>query len=101
MADQLHRAGRRRWRPPIRCSASCWTPGWPGRARWGWVWTPTPGAPCTTRAAGRRADIFTLGPPLRGRWYETTAIPEIRDQAAALGGLLVSSEALAGRGSAA
>jgi uncharacterized NAD(P)/FAD-binding protein YdhS len=28
--------------------------------------------------------IFTLGPPLRGLWYETTAIPEIRDQAAAL-----------------
>ncbi len=53
-------------------------------------------------AGGRPAsDIFTLGPPLRGRWYETTAIPEIRDQAAALGGLLVASEALAGRGSAA
>ena len=51
---------------------------------------------------GRSApDIFTLGPPLRGRWYETTAIPEIRDQAAALGRLLVTSEALAGRGSAA
>jgi uncharacterized NAD(P)/FAD-binding protein YdhS len=28
--------------------------------------------------------IFTLGPPLRGQLYETTAIPEIRDQAAAL-----------------
>jgi len=28
--------------------------------------------------------IFTLGPPLRGLWYETTAIPEIRTQAAAL-----------------
>ena len=53
-------------------------------------------------AGGRpAADIFTLGPPLRGRWYETTAIPEIRDQAAALGRLLVASEALAGRGSAA
>ncbi len=36
-------------------------------------------------AAGEPADdIFTLGPPLRGLWYETTAIPEIRDQAAAL-----------------
>jgi uncharacterized NAD(P)/FAD-binding protein YdhS len=35
--------------------------------------------------AGRSSStIFTLGPPLRGRWYETTAIPEIRDQAAAL-----------------
>ena len=28
--------------------------------------------------------VFTLGPPLRGQLYETTAIPEIRDQAAAL-----------------
>ena len=30
--------------------------------------------------------IFTLGPPLRGQLYETTAIPQIRDQAAALAG---------------
>ena len=28
--------------------------------------------------------LFTLGPPLRGLWYETTAVPEIRTQAAAL-----------------
>ncbi len=28
--------------------------------------------------------LHALGPPLRGLWYETTAIPEIRDQAAAL-----------------
>jgi len=36
-------------------------------------------------AAGRPSrTIFTLGPPLRGLRYETTAIPEIRDQAAAL-----------------
>jgi uncharacterized NAD(P)/FAD-binding protein YdhS len=36
-------------------------------------------------ADGRPAsDLFALGPPMRGRWYETTAIPEIRDQAAAL-----------------
>jgi len=36
-------------------------------------------------AAGRPSDtLFTLGPPLRGLWYETTAIPEIRTQAAAL-----------------
>ena len=39
------------------------------------------------RAAG---DIIALGPPLRGRWYETTAIPEIRDQAAALARHLVT-----------
>jgi uncharacterized NAD(P)/FAD-binding protein YdhS len=36
-------------------------------------------------AAGRPSGtLFTLGPPLRGLWYETTAIPEIRAQAAAL-----------------
>jgi uncharacterized NAD(P)/FAD-binding protein YdhS len=28
--------------------------------------------------------LFTLGPVLRGQWYETTAVPEIRAQAAAL-----------------
>ncbi len=28
--------------------------------------------------------LHALGPPLRGLWYETTAIPEIRSQAAAL-----------------
>jgi uncharacterized NAD(P)/FAD-binding protein YdhS len=34
-------------------------------------------------ASGRPSDrIFALGPLLRGRRYETTAIPEIRDQAA-------------------
>ena len=36
------------------------------------------------------ASIFTLGPPLRGQLYETTAIPEIRDQAAALAGRLLA-----------
>ena len=42
-------------------------------------------------AAGRPdSDIVALGPPLRGRWYETTAIPEIRDQAAALARHLVT-----------
>jgi len=36
-------------------------------------------------AAGRPSStLFTLGPPLRGLRYETTAIPEIRVQAAAL-----------------
>lgn len=36
------------------------------------------------------ATLFTLGPPLRGLRYETTAIPEIRDQAAALAGQLTT-----------
>jgi uncharacterized NAD(P)/FAD-binding protein YdhS len=34
--------------------------------------------------------MFTLGPPLRGLWYETTSIPEIREQAAALANRLVA-----------
>jgi uncharacterized NAD(P)/FAD-binding protein YdhS len=43
-------------------------------------------------AAGTPSDVlFSLGPPLRGLWYETTAIPEIRDQAAALARLLTST----------
>jgi uncharacterized NAD(P)/FAD-binding protein YdhS len=50
------------------------------------------------RAAG---DIVTLGPPLRGRWYETTAIPEIRDQAATLARHLLTKQAYASPGSAA
>jgi uncharacterized NAD(P)/FAD-binding protein YdhS len=41
------------------------------------------GTPATT--------LFTLGPTLRGVRYETTAIPEIRDQAAALAGLLIAA----------
>ncbi|WP_271221264.1 FAD/NAD(P)-binding protein [Streptosporangium carneum] len=41
-------------------------------------------------ASGRpNPRIFTLGPPLRGKRYETTAIPEIRAQAAALAPRLV------------
>jgi uncharacterized NAD(P)/FAD-binding protein YdhS len=35
--------------------------------------------------------IVTLGPTLRGQLYETTAIPEIRDQAAALAGRLLAA----------
>lgn len=53
-------------------------------------------------ASGRPAsDIFTLGPPLRGHWYETTAIPEIRSQAAALPRQLLTTRAHAGPSSAA
>jgi len=53
-------------------------------------------------AAGRPSgDMFTLGPLLRGRWYETTAIPEIRDQAAVLARFLLTSRALAGPSNAA
>jgi len=53
-------------------------------------------------SSGRPAsDIFALGPPLRGRWYETTAIPEIRDQAAAVARHLITSRGHAEPGSAA
>jgi uncharacterized NAD(P)/FAD-binding protein YdhS len=42
--------------------------------------------------SGTASDVvFTLGPPLRGQLYETTAIPEIRDQAAALAGPLLAA----------
>jgi uncharacterized NAD(P)/FAD-binding protein YdhS len=45
-------------------------------------------------AAGRPSPrLFTLGPVLRGRRYETTAIPEIRGQAAALARGLIRSAA--------
>jgi uncharacterized NAD(P)/FAD-binding protein YdhS len=37
------------------------------------------------------ATLFTLGPTLRGLRYETTAIPEIRDQAATLADHLTSA----------
>jgi len=37
------------------------------------------------------ATLFTLGPTLRGLRYETTAVPEIRDQAAALAGQLTTA----------
>jgi uncharacterized NAD(P)/FAD-binding protein YdhS len=47
------------------------------------------------------SDIVTLGPPLRGLRYETTAIPEIRDQAAVIARHLLSTLARAGSGSAA
>ena len=41
---------------------------------------------------GRPHDrIFALGPPLRGLRYETTAVPEIRGQAAALADRLLAS----------
>lgn len=42
--------------------------------------------------SGKPSDtLFTLGPPLRGQLYETTAIPEIRDQAAELAGRLIAA----------
>ena len=53
-------------------------------------------------ADGRVAgDIFALGPLLRGSRYETTAIPEIRDQAAALARHLMARQPYARPGSAA
>jgi uncharacterized NAD(P)/FAD-binding protein YdhS len=53
-------------------------------------------------ADGRPAsDIFTLGPLLRGSRYETTAVPEIRGQAAALARHLAARQWDARPGSAA
>jgi len=45
--------------------------------------------------------LYALGPPLRGVRYETTAIPEIREQAAALAGQIIASNLGRLRGSAA
>jgi len=55
------------------------------------------------RGADGRAvgDIFALGPLLRGSRYETTAIPEIRGQAAALARHLLAGQGAARPGSAA
>lgn len=33
--------------------------------------------------------LFTLGPPLRGLWYETTGVPEVRDHAGRLARVLL------------
>jgi len=44
----------------------------------------TPGGALLDAVGRPSGTLFTLGPPLRGLWYETTAIPEIRTQAAAL-----------------
>ena len=60
-----------------------------------------PGAVLDASGAPSRT-LFILGPPLRGLRYETTAIPEIRDQAAALAGHLTAALSAAERpGSAA
>ncbi len=46
-------------------------------------------------------DIFAIGPLLRGLRYETTAVPEIRDQAAVLARTLIAERARTGPRSAA
>lgn len=43
-----------------------------------------PGGAVVGASGAPSQTLFTLGPPLRGLLYETTAIPEIREQAAAL-----------------
>jgi uncharacterized NAD(P)/FAD-binding protein YdhS len=43
-----------------------------------------PGGALLDAAGAAHGDLFTLGPPLRGLLWETTAIPEIRLQAADL-----------------
>ncbi|MBC3541434.1 FAD/NAD(P)-binding protein [Rufibacter sediminis] len=39
-------------------------------------------------------NLYTLGPPLKSEFYESTALREIRQQAAALAGLLLSGETM-------
>jgi uncharacterized NAD(P)/FAD-binding protein YdhS len=61
----------------------------------------TPCGAVLDRSGSPTEGLFTLGPPLRGLWYETTAIPEIRGQAAALAQRITSDRLSQGRGSAA
>ncbi len=62
----------------------------------------TPAGALLDSAGQPSSTLFTLGPPLRGLWYETTAIPEIREQAAALAARITSTTRLRERpGSAA
>lgn len=47
-------------------------------------------------AGGNKVDrLFTLGPPLRGMLYETTAVPETREQAAAIARAIVAESSRA------
>jgi uncharacterized NAD(P)/FAD-binding protein YdhS len=41
-----------------------------------------------------QTDLFTLGPPLRGVFYETTAVPETRDQAARIASVLIEKSSI-------
>jgi uncharacterized NAD(P)/FAD-binding protein YdhS len=62
------------------------------------------GLACTSGGAvldgdGREvAGLFTLGPPRKGTLYETTAVPEIRTQAAELAPVLAAAAGAAGGG---
>lgn len=49
----------------------------------------TPGGALLDVAGVPSEALFTLGPPLRGVLWETTAVPEIREQAARLAALLL------------
>jgi uncharacterized NAD(P)/FAD-binding protein YdhS len=42
------------------------------------------------RAGASSQALYALGPPLRGLWYETTAVPEIREQAVRLSEIVAS-----------
>jgi uncharacterized NAD(P)/FAD-binding protein YdhS len=61
----------------------------------------TPAGAVLDAAGTPSSTLFTLGPPLRGVLYETTAIPEIREQAAGLARHLIGQQARQRRGSAA
>ena len=50
-----------------------------------------PGGALLDAAGQPHTDLFTLGPPLRGLLWETTAVPEIRLQAADLARLLAGT----------
>ncbi|MEO9170842.1 MAG: FAD/NAD(P)-binding protein [Candidatus Baltobacteraceae bacterium] len=52
----------------------------------------TPELNCISQNGSPQPRLFTIGPALRGRFYETTAIPEIRAHAQHIAGALVALE---------
>lgn len=54
----------------------------------------TPGGRLIGRDGLVQPRLFALGPPLRGNWWESTAIPDIARQSAGIAGLLATGAAL-------
>jgi uncharacterized NAD(P)/FAD-binding protein YdhS len=51
----------------------------------------TPDLHVIDRRGRANQGLFALGPPVRGLWYETTAVPETRDQASRIARSIVAS----------
>jgi len=46
------------------------------------------------RSGHAQPSMYALGPPTRGRWYETTAVPEIREQARRIAKCLITEHGI-------